>query len=354
MSLASLLTGRLPVALVSSVATAAIVGGATVLVSAQSGGDTTIHACVGKLTGNVRIIDEGKSCLRTENPTQWSQQGPEGEPGPQGAAGEEGPAGPQGEPGPQGPAGIEGPSGAGLVWRGEWAPDTNYAPGDLVRQAGSVYLSVAQSNCTDFLCPTLDGQAEWTLFVAAGEPGPQGEDGVQGPPGGGKPTAYWSRRGDVGELPDAGDGILTKPSHALESRIGDPFDIFPSDADAQAAMAQGMDVVSVSGLPEGHYAITAMVQVFDGGGVSGLDNSAAVYCSVAMEDGLDAAWSGVDLQTTTAGASGLNHGQVVYSAVKHVAAPGDGTLALRCMANTDKVFAHNARITAVPISPPAN
>jgi hypothetical protein len=90
MSLSSLLTGRLPVALVSSVVTAAIVGGATVLVSAQTDGDTTLHACVGKLTGIERVPDAGKPCLKTETPLEWNQRGPEGPPGAPGEPGEDG------------------------------------------------------------------------------------------------------------------------------------------------------------------------------------------------------------------------------------------------------------------------
>jgi hypothetical protein len=105
------LTGRLPVALVSSVATAAIVGGATLLVSAQTGDNTTIHACVGKLTGNLRVIDEGASCTRLETPLEWNAGGA-GEPGP---AGPEGPAGPAGPQGPAGPAGADGAPGGALT-----------------------------------------------------------------------------------------------------------------------------------------------------------------------------------------------------------------------------------------------
>ncbi|MBE2317004.1 collagen-like protein [Solirubrobacter sp. CPCC 204708] len=91
-------------------------------------GDGTIHACMLKEVGTIRLIDPGKSglqgkCSGLETKLTWNQKGqpgpagPQGEPGPRGetgAAGPQGatgPAGPQGEPGPQGAAGATGATG---------------------------------------------------------------------------------------------------------------------------------------------------------------------------------------------------------------------------------------------------
>jgi Collagen triple helix repeat (20 copies) len=108
--------------------------GAAVATAAIPGADGTIRACFEKKEGDLKVIDEGKSCKRGENLLVWNQtgprgiqgvagpQGPQGPQGPVGATGaqgamgatgpqgESGPAGPQGATGPQGPAG---PSGAG-------------------------------------------------------------------------------------------------------------------------------------------------------------------------------------------------------------------------------------------------
>jgi hypothetical protein len=68
-----------------------------------------IHACYGKITGNVRIVQTASQCHSSlERPIAWRQ---EGEPGPQGPIG---PAGPTGPEGPQGVPGgvIPGPSGS--------------------------------------------------------------------------------------------------------------------------------------------------------------------------------------------------------------------------------------------------
>lgn len=81
-----------------------------------------IEACVGRVTGIVRIIDDTSRdrCTPVEDPISWNTSGPAGEPGPAGATGADGvtgpggqagPAGPAGEPGPQGPAGPVGPQG---------------------------------------------------------------------------------------------------------------------------------------------------------------------------------------------------------------------------------------------------
>ncbi|MEU0094927.1 hypothetical protein [Kribbella sp. NPDC006257] len=86
-------------------------------VASAAAPEPTVNACVGKVTGLVRIIDLAKhqSCTSFEKPLTWNQRGlpgPTGATGAQGPAGATGPAGPAGATGPAGPAGPAGPTGA--------------------------------------------------------------------------------------------------------------------------------------------------------------------------------------------------------------------------------------------------
>ncbi len=91
--------------------TVGLVAGATgIAYAAVPDPDGTVHSCVSKLTGGVRVIDPstGAKCNALENPLDFSQRGA---PGPSGPAGPQGPAGPAGATGAQGPAGPAGPAG---------------------------------------------------------------------------------------------------------------------------------------------------------------------------------------------------------------------------------------------------
>ncbi len=90
-----------------------------------------IHACYGKITGNVRIVQSASQCHDSlERPISWDQHGspgptgPQGAPGPQGQPGLPGATGPQGTTGPQGPAGPPGPQGSGAQLRTETADNS--------------------------------------------------------------------------------------------------------------------------------------------------------------------------------------------------------------------------------------
>jgi hypothetical protein len=67
-------------------------------VASAAGPEPTVSACVGKLTGLVRVIDPVKrqACTSLEKPLSWNQQGVPGPAGPAGPAGASGPAGPAG------------------------------------------------------------------------------------------------------------------------------------------------------------------------------------------------------------------------------------------------------------------
>ncbi|HZI38860.1 MAG TPA: hypothetical protein VFF24_11195 [Acidimicrobiia bacterium] len=84
--------------------------GAASWVAASENPSPTIHACVHRETGQVRIVSGGEQCRRPETALEWNAEGPAGPAG-AGAPGAMGPAGPQGEVGPAGPTGDPGPAG---------------------------------------------------------------------------------------------------------------------------------------------------------------------------------------------------------------------------------------------------
>ena len=112
--------------------------------------------------------------------------GATGATGPQGPAGmsEPGATGPQGPVGPQGPAGATGAAGSpGLVYRGAYSAEGNYALGDVVVFQGASYVSLTGFNVgqTPGVSP-----AYWGVLTAqgpAGAMGPQGAAGPEGPQG---------------------------------------------------------------------------------------------------------------------------------------------------------------------------
>src|SRR5215216_5341418 len=77
--------------------------------------EQTIHGCVKKNDGRLRIVGSASACRKKERALDWNAQGPKGDagaPGPAGPAGPAGVAGPKGDTGAQGPAGAKGETGA--------------------------------------------------------------------------------------------------------------------------------------------------------------------------------------------------------------------------------------------------
>jgi hypothetical protein len=72
-------------AFIIAIAAVGIVLGVTVASIPDSNG--VIHACYGKVTGNVRIVESASQCTALETPTSWNQTG---QPGPAGPAGPSG------------------------------------------------------------------------------------------------------------------------------------------------------------------------------------------------------------------------------------------------------------------------
>jgi hypothetical protein len=71
-----------------------------------------IFACVGNVTGLVRIVAQNTTCPPFEHLVAWNVVGPQGSAGPAGPAGPAGAAGAPGPAGLQGPAGTQGSAGA--------------------------------------------------------------------------------------------------------------------------------------------------------------------------------------------------------------------------------------------------
>ncbi len=71
------------------------------------GDGVAIHACAGP-NGQLRVVEAGEQCRKSETRLSWNSEGPAGPAGADGARGE---PGPQGEPGPAGPPGEQGPPG---------------------------------------------------------------------------------------------------------------------------------------------------------------------------------------------------------------------------------------------------
>lgn len=78
------------------VAALVLLASAGVAVAAIPAQDGTISACYDS-KGNLRVVDAGESCAKSETALTWNQQGP---PGVQGLPGEDGEKGDTGEPGP--------------------------------------------------------------------------------------------------------------------------------------------------------------------------------------------------------------------------------------------------------------
>jgi hypothetical protein len=133
-----------------------LVGGVTWAFASDG---NTIHACVNKSSGEIKIVDSSDDCKNNEQYLEWTIVGPQGPPGPQGPQGDtgpQGPQGPQGDTGPQGPQGDTGPQGP----QGDTGPQG--PQGDTGPQG-----------------PQGD----------TGPQGPQGATGPSGPPGPTGPTA---------------------------------------------------------------------------------------------------------------------------------------------------------------------
>ena len=133
-----------------------VVGAASWVAAGEDPTAATIHACVQRDSGQVRIVSAAEACRRSEAALEWNVEGPAG---PAGAAGPAGPAGPQGDSGSAGPAGAAGA-------RGDMGP------------AGP--------------------QGDTGPAGATGDPGPAGPQGETGPAGPAGPQGETGPAGSAG------------------------------------------------------------------------------------------------------------------------------------------------------------
>jgi len=200
--------------------------GAASWVAASESPSPTIHACVQRDSGQVRIIAANERCRRSESALDWNAEGPAG---PSGAAGGNGPAGPKGDPGPKGdtgskgdpglkgdpgaagPAGADGPAGA-TGTQGQMGPmgpqgDTGPAgadgPAGPAGAQGDMGPMGPQGNTGPAGADGLTGPAG-----AQGEMGPMGPQGNTGPAGATGETGPAGPQGDTGPAgPTGAPGI---------------------------------------------------------------------------------------------------------------------------------------------------
>lgn len=126
------------------------------------------------------------------------EKGEPGQPGEKGDRGERGELGLPGQPGKDGAPGLKGDKGdpglpgekgidgsVGLVWRGEWKPDTKYSAGDAVNSNGSAFICQTAHTSNYATLPGVGTRwpDQWDTLAQQGEKGAGGTQGVQGPPG---------------------------------------------------------------------------------------------------------------------------------------------------------------------------
>jgi hypothetical protein len=128
---------------VAGLAVGAAVGATGIAYASIPDADGTIHGCVNKGSGILRVIDPstGATCAASETPLTFNQQGTPGLPGPSGPAGPTGPAGATGATGDTGPAGTAGVSGYEVVHSIGPRSTDSIQRGDATCPAGKKVLS---------------------------------------------------------------------------------------------------------------------------------------------------------------------------------------------------------------------
>ena len=81
--------------------------------SALPGTGSTIHACIQKNGGALRVVGSARDCKKSERAISFAKEGPRGLRGQTGAQGPAGAEGKDGAQGPQGPGGQDAPKAAG-------------------------------------------------------------------------------------------------------------------------------------------------------------------------------------------------------------------------------------------------
>ncbi|MCA1846995.1 MAG: collagen-like protein [Actinobacteria bacterium] len=154
--------------------------GAASWVAASENPTPTIHACVQRDSGQVRIVSANEQCRRAETALEWNAEGPSGPAGPAGADGAAGTAGPAGAAGAQGNMGLAGPHGdigpAGATGdTGPAGPQGDVGPQGPQGETGPAGLQGDTG--------PAGAQGEIGPAGPQGDTGPAGPAGAQGPAG---------------------------------------------------------------------------------------------------------------------------------------------------------------------------
>jgi hypothetical protein len=194
MRYSALLGARPRTVAVSAVAAVAVTGG--IAVASIPDADGTIHACMLKDVGTIRVIDKAKSglkgkCSSLETELTWNQKGqagPKGDKGDPGAPGAPGLKGDKGDPGAPGAPGAQGEKGDPGAPGAQGEPGAPGAKGDK----GDPGAPGAKGDKGD-----------------PGAPGAKGDKGDQGAPGATGATGATGLKGDKGDPGDRGPAGLS-------------------------------------------------------------------------------------------------------------------------------------------------
>jgi len=165
-----------------------VVGAASWVWAGEDGSSATIHACVDRKNGQVRIVAAGDGCRNSETALRWNAEGPPGPAGPQGpvgpagqpggpgpagpqgqagaagSPGDTGPAGPSGDPGPAGPQGEPGPAGP----KGDAGPAGPQGDAGPAGPAGTPGVSAWEQKTTSVTLPA-NGVTSTVVRCSAGK-----------------------------------------------------------------------------------------------------------------------------------------------------------------------------------------
>jgi len=121
-------------------------------------GAGTIHGCVKKRGGWLRVVDPGARCRRGERAIVFNEQGPRGARGAKGQRGERGQVGPSGQAGAAGGAGLPGDAAFSVVDGGDCA-DIQAAIDALPPVGGAVLVKAGTYICSGSIVIDRDAVA---------------------------------------------------------------------------------------------------------------------------------------------------------------------------------------------------
>lgn len=154
-----------------------LLAGGLAYAATSSTSSGTIHGCVNRSSGQLRVVSASAHCRRNEIKIWWNVKGPAGQRGRKGATGAAGAAGARGPAGLRGPQGPQGPAGA----QGNTGPAGPAGPAGATGPKGDTGATGAQGPAGAIGPQGPAGPTGAT--GATGAQGPAGATGPQGPAG---------------------------------------------------------------------------------------------------------------------------------------------------------------------------